>query len=314
MSGLKKLLEKNKNKKTPDKKSTHDIKVEEPKALPLPKEKPIQKKANTADQCMIIIPDIHSYLRDKAAFELCMEALPKLNKKYNVTKVIQLGDLLEGGETKTHPTTNVYDVMPTYADEIEWALKDFWKPVMKACPKANYYALMGNHEHRLNKYIAKKLGASDLSMTMFEDYSPKTHYEEMGIHVTPYGNEDSRDGILEIFPGLVCVHGWSFAQNAARAHLNKLMGASSIIFGHTHRRDYNEQRNPVSNQTVGSWSIGALTKMNLAWQRGIPCDHTLGFAIVLTHGDSFNVFEMRINVTSSDKRKLQFPDGEVMVK
>jgi predicted phosphodiesterase len=309
---LKKLLERNRDKKNSVEAKVHIVHAKEQKAQELPKNKPLNTKTGQADQCFIIIPDVHSYLRDVKAFDLTMAALPILNEKYNVTKVVQLGDLIEAGEVKSHPVNNVYDTNPSYADELDWAINQFWKPVMKACPDANYYGLLGNHEHRLNMYLAKRLGANDLSTTMYENYNPIKIYEDMGIHMTPYGNEDSRDGILEIFPGLVCVHGWSFSINCAKAHLDKLMGGCSIIHGHTHRIQYYEKRNAVNNTSVGAWSIGALTKMNLAWQRGIPCDHTLGFAIVLTHGDTFNVFNMRINATKSDKRKLQFPDGQVL--
>lgn len=303
---LKKLLKRNRdNKQGTGKKG-------ERSPLPLPTNKPLDKNPTKADQCFVIIPDVHGYERDIKAFDLCMDALPILNKTYNITKLIQLGDLLEGGETKSHPTINVYDTVPSYADEVEWAINDFWKPAMKACPNANFYALFGNHEDRINKWLAKRLGASDLAQEVYEGFSPRDMYEEMGIHVTPYGSEDVKSGILEIFPRLVCIHGWSFAMHSAKVHLDKMMGANSVIFGHIHRKQDYVRRNPVNNENVGAWSFGALAKTNLLYQRGVPCDHTLGFGIVLTHNDSFLIIPIDIKITAKGNRKLILPNGTVL--
>ena len=283
-----------------------------PTAKALPKAKPINKTPSKIDQCFVIIPDVHSYQRDQKAYSLCMEALPVINKQYPVTKVIQLGDLLEGGEISNHPITNVYDSVPSYADELDWAVEEFWKPVKAAFPNSNYYALLGNHEDRINKWLAKRLGACDLSQSMFDDYSPKNLYEDLGIHVTPYGNEDISEGVLEIFPKLLCVHGWSFAINAAKVHLDRVMGGNSLIFGHTHRTQSYIKRNPIGNETVGAWSFGALAKNNLLYQKGIPCDHTLGFALVVTHNDSFQIMPIQINIRANGGRKMILPTGTVI--
>jgi len=312
-SALKELLEKNRKRKANIKDESVSEKGE-PTALPLPKNKSLNKNENEVDQCFIVIPDIHSYEKDEKAFELCMESLPIIAKTYNVTKFIQLGDLLEGGSVKSHPTNNVFDVVPPYEDELDWAINDFWKPAMKVFPNANFYALFGNHEDRINKWLANRLGASSVSQAAFNELSPKALYEDMGIHVTPYGNEDSKAGILEIFPRLVCVHGWSFAMNAAKTHLDKMMGANSVIFGHTHRKQDYVRRNPVNDDQVGGWSFGALAKTNLLYNRGIPTDHTLGFGIVLTHHDSFLIIPIDIKATSKGKRKLILPAGQVLEK
>jgi len=309
---LKRMLEKNRNRKEILEENLHDIYDVGLISSRLPREKPLNKNPGEADQCFIIVTDIHSYERDKKAYELCMESLPILNKMYNVTKVVQLGDLLEGGALKPHPVRNVYDKTPEYAEELEWAVNDFWKPAMKACPKANFYALFGNHEDWINKWLAQRLGASDLSQSMFEEYSPRNLYEDLGIHVTPYGNEDPRAGILTLFPGLVCIHGWSCSVNAAKTHLDKLMGANSIIFGHIHRKQEYTRRNPITNDSVGSWSFGALAKTNLLYQRGMPCDHVLGFGIVLTHKDSFQIVPLEIKITASGRRKLMLPTGQIL--
>ena len=86
MSGLKKLLEKSRQKAEFKETKAHVLFAPEPKAKHLPEEKTLKKNSSQSEQCFIIIPDVHSYLRDKKAFDLCMMALPKLAKKYNVKK------------------------------------------------------------------------------------------------------------------------------------------------------------------------------------------------------------------------------------
>jgi len=269
------------------------------------------------DQAFIIVPDIHSYVRDIGAYELCMEAMKVLNDTYNVTKVVQLGDLMECGELSRHPPSHLQETIPSYMDEVKWAIDDFWARSMSACPNAKQIALLGNHEHRVNNWLLEKLGSSKISQDVFNDLSPTNLYKQMGIQVIPYGNEDAIDGTLNLFspkgsniPSLVCVHGWSFAVNCAKAHLDKMMGATSVIFGHTHRIQSYIRRNPMTNANVGAWNIGALAKTNMFYQKGIPCDHALAFAVVFTYGDSFEV--VTLPILGNTTKHVILPNGAVL--
>ena len=277
----------------------------QPKALP--KEKPLNNNSGEPDQCFIIIPDVHSYERDKKAFNLLMKALPKLHERYNVTKVVQLGDLLECGMLSSHPMARLEERIPEYSEEVKWALNDFWHPAMKACPNANFYALLGNHEDRLNRWLSTRMGKSELAIQIYNDYLPIRLYEELGIHVTPYGREGVEEGILELFPGLICIHGWSFAKNASKAHLDAVNGGHSVLFGHTHRMQSDVRRDPVNNRYVRAHSFGSLAKVAMKWHGGKPTEHTLGFGLVFTYGNHFAVRQQEIFM-EGDKRVL-FLDG-----
>ena len=212
-SGLKGLLEKHMERKAfkSNSKTKNETFREEKQIKQLPKEKTIKHKSDEHDQCFILIPDVHSYMRDKKAFYLCMKSLPILNKSYNITKVVQLGDLLECGIMSSHPVSSVFERVPEYSEEIEWAIDDFWKPAMKACPNANFYALLGNHENRLNKKIAKEImkGAgfgNDMAIHIYNELLPTDLYEELGVHVLPYGNEAITEGVLQLTPKLIAKH------------------------------------------------------------------------------------------------------------
>jgi hypothetical protein len=312
--GLKALLKQNRERKAYVKVNGNSEGFNE---VPLVKPQPKPKKLNTsngeADQCFIIIPDVHSYQRDAKAFDLMMDALPILNRDYNVTKFVQLGDLLECGAISSHPPTHAYERIPDYSEEVQWAIDDFWKPAMEALPNANFYALMGNHEDRLNKWLARNIGRNELATQIYKEYLPTDLYEEMGIHVTPYGRESVTEGILEIFPGLICLHGWSHAMNAAKTHLDHVAGGYSIIFGHIHRIQSFVKRNPITNKNMSAWSFGALAKNNMLWNNGKPTNHALGFGIVFTHGNDFKVQTLEIQI-DGDKRKLFLPNGQVLSK
>lgn len=318
--GLKGLLEKHMERKSfKESGNSKTEKFREERAIkPLPKEKILKSKSDAIDQCFILIPDVHSYMRDKKAFNLCMKALPILNDAYNVTKVVQMGDLLECGVLSTHPVSSVYERVPEYAEEVQWAIDEFWKPVKKSCPSANLYALLGNHENRLNKKIAKDVmkGAgfgNDMAIQIYNDYLPSDLYEELGVHVLPYGNESVTEGVLQLTPKLLCIHGWSIAKNASKAHLDLISGGYSIVHAHTHRSQHYTDRNPITGENVSAWSFGSLAKTEMGWHGGRPTNHVLGFGLVFVHVDDFVIQEVSINVVG-DSRKAILPNGTVLIE
>ena len=318
-SGLKGLLQKNLERKAHKNNSAlKNVDFREEKVVKeLPKEKVVKGKSGEHDQCFILIPDIHSYQRDKKAFDLMMKALPILNKSYNVTKFVQMGDLLECGILSGHPPTSVFEKVPDYADEVLWAIDEFWKPAIKSLPNANFYALLGNHENRLNKKIAKDVMkgglGNEIAMQIYNDLLPTDVYEEMGIHVNPYGNESVMEGVLQLTPKLLCIHGWSIAKNSASVHLGMISGGYSIVHGHTHRSQHYTTRNPITNESVSAWSFGSLAKTEMGWHGGQPTNHVLGFGLVFVHGDDFTVQEVQIKMIGN-KRKAILPNGVVLIE
>jgi hypothetical protein len=319
-SGVKKLLEKHMERKAfkaSGKAKTEKFR-EEKVIKPLPQEKVSKRKSDEHDQCFILIPDVHSYMRDKKAFDLCMKALPILNKAYNVTKVVQMGDLLECGSMSSHPASSVFERVPEYAEEIEWAIEDFWKPAMKSCPNANFYSLLGNHENRLNKKIAKDImkGAgfgNDLAIHIYNELLPTDVYEELGVHVLPYGNESVTEGVLQLTPKLLCIHGWSISKNSAKVHLEMISGGYSIVHAHTHRSQHYTNRNPITSESVSAWSFGSLAKTEMGWHGGQPTNHVLGFGLVFVHGDDFVIQEVPIKMVG-ESRKAILPNGVVLTE
>ena len=253
-------------------------------------------------QTIIIVPDVHSYARSPSAYELCMQSVKVISDDYNVTKIVQLGDLLECAQFTKHPASSVYDRSPEYSEEVEWAVQDFWTRIKASAPKAKLVHLLGNHEDRANTFIVRemKIKAGAMAQAMYEGIMPTELYKNFGVEIVPYGNEDPRDGMHFITDDLCCVHGWSFATHAAKNHLDKTMGATSIIFGHTHRIQSYVRHNPMTGSAVGAWSFGALAKNNMYYQKGTPNDHSNGFGIVQTDGKYFNIITVPMLKDGSD--------------
>lgn len=268
------------------------------------------KDGKSSEECFIVIPDVHSYERDDLAYEITMEATKVLSDNYNCTKVVQLGDLMECGEISGHPPSHVRERIPSYVDEVDWALNDFWARIRENVPGAELHAHLGNHEHRVNNWLLNRLGRGKVTESVYDDINPTSFYKKEGINVIPYGEENPTDGTLELFPGLVTLHGWSTATNCAKIHLEKMLGATSVIHGHTHRIQSYTRRNPIKNELVGAWSIGALAKVGMFYQKGMPSEHSLAFAFVQTFKGGFVV--NTIPILGGSHKYVMLPDGSVL--
>lgn len=290
-------------------KATHSV-HNKAMSVKLKDNKGVKLTKSESDQCMIIIPDVHSYERDVGGYELAMEAVKVISDTHNVTKVVQLGDLMECGELSGHPPSHVKERVMSYIDELDWAMNDFWTRIKKNSPDATYHGLLGNHENRINSWLLKNIGRGRIAESMYNELNPVDLYNAQGIQCIPYGEENPTQGTLEIFPKLYCLHGWSFAENAAAVHLAKVLGSASIIHGHTHRYHMTSKFNAITGESVGAWSFPALAKTNMLYSKGIPTNHTLGFGVVYTHKNSFSVNVMLIHGTNN--RYVMLPNGSVL--
>lgn len=263
---------------------------------PKPSTIQVHKQPKGALQTILIIPDVHSYARSESAFQLCMAAAEELAATTNLTQIIQLGDLLECGELSRHGASSVYERIPTYMEEVEWAVCDFWGRLKQIAPKAKLVQLYGNHEDRLHNHLLKNMNLKPgmMAQSIYESLTPTEIYQRMGIHVVPYGGEKPGDGMYKITDKLYCTHGWSFATHAAKAHLDKMFGDASLIFGHTHRIQSYIRGDHMHGGAIGAWSFGSLAKNNMYYQKGQPNDHANGFGIVQTDGNYFNVIPVHI--------------------
>ena len=266
-------------------------------------------KSNELD-CIVMVPDVHSHERDDDSYELFMESLNVLSGECNVTKVIQLGDLLECSEYSAHKQSSVYDEIPSYEEEVEWGVEDFWGRVKKYATDAEYIQLLGNHEDRVTyKVLGEMKCKGNLAKAIYESLMPTEVYKRNGIHaVLPYNTVNPKDKVYNVVSDLFCIHGWSIAANAAQVHLDFMLGAGSIIFGHTHRVQSISTTNALTGRTHSAWSFGSLAKNNMGYQKGTPNKHTNGFGIVRTDGDFYQVNQVLVQ-NDGNKKMVILPNG-----
>ena len=171
---------------------------------------------------VIFIPDTHFPYEHKKAIKKVL----KIIKKEKPTHIIQAGDLLDLYMFSRYEQDANFT---TPEKELENGLKlasKFWSDIRKAAPKAKLIQLIGNHEDRIQKTIARK--APELSVLC---KNIKELYNFKGVKVIA----SSKDHI-EI-DGVIYLHG----------HYTKLgdhakFFRKSVVHGHTHRIGiYNEQ-------------------------------------------------------------------------
>lgn len=245
----------------------------------------IKVKAPHADaKLWFIFPDIHFGEHDAGALELATQAHEILKP----TDTLFLGDVLDcgifsGHDKRTIKEDEAYDYKEVEVDPCNQLIDR-----VQANTKNMTYFLEGNHEARIERWAVKN---GRTSKALYNLISPWTTIGKgrKNFKMIPYTVPTGlRRGYVQLVPqsktmktgGLVAVHGWSFAKNAARIHLDKSR-SQSIVFGHTHRQQVEVSRDPWTGQLVKAFNPGTLSKLEPLYAvGGTPSDWSHGFAIV----------------------------------
>lgn len=164
---------------------------------------------------IVFVPDTHFPFEDRGAIAKVI----KIIKKERPTHIIQAGDLLDlYSFSRYEKSANLTNPKSELSQGLSRATK-FWAAVRKASPKAKCYQLIGNHEDRLNKYIARNAPELEGMVKSIADM-----FDFPGVKVM----RSSKDHL--IIDGVVYTHG----------HLTKLGDHAkyyrkSCVHGHSHR-------------------------------------------------------------------------------
>lgn len=165
---------------------------------------------------ILFVPDVHAPYHDKRAVAL----VRKVVEKWQPDTIVILGDFLDNLAVSGHEDAKVRE--KNLKREVEAAEAALWELVDGVREK---HFVIGNHETRLDRYIAKK--APELAGLLSVE-------EMLGLGafdgVTPY-NETLKLGKLNITHDV-----GKAGQNAHRQAAQSYMG--SAIIGHTHRMGY----------------------------------------------------------------------------
>lgn len=167
------------------------------------------------DHRILFIPDCHVPYHDRVAFRTMLAAA----QWWRPTAIVILGDFLDLYCVSSHPKKP--SVRLSLSDEMDRGNEAL--DMVDALGVANKYYVMGNHEARLQKYIAKHAPMFD-GLLSVEDM---LRLDDRGWHVTPYG-----DGID--IGELYVTHDVGLAgQNAVYRSMMAVW--QSIVIGHIHR-------------------------------------------------------------------------------
>ena len=214
------------------------------KKLPIAQEKRNYTPVDINGQIILVLADIHIPDNDNAAIKLAIE----YGQSKQVDTVVLLGDTLDFCKISKFLTA---PDAPTFQEEITKGIQ-FLQYLRQEFPTQKIYYKEGNHELRLQAYlyrIAKEL--ADLKSLKLENlleldkfkikFVPEYQLLQAGKLILAHGHE--------IRSNVSC--------NIARAMY--LKANNNILFGHFHRVEEYTDKNIISREIRGSWSVGCLS-------------------------------------------------------
>lgn len=215
-----------------------------------------------------------------------------------------LGDLLEAAPFSQHKRDTIRELAHgTYADELREAVA-LLEEVEASTDEIDF--LEGNHEAHVERWLARN-GAP--LHCLADEIKPRVRLSEgraVPFRWHGYASDGERVQALELAPGLVACHGWSHGINAARNHLRAGKGWS-IAYGHTHRIGAATSRDPITGRLIRAYGFGCLSRLHPLWKHGSPTDWAHGFGLLVEHGETWEVYQVRI-----DRGRAVLPDGTMI--
>lgn len=179
----------------------------------------VTSRRSQASRCLIL-SDIHIPYHDQAALAVALEYA----RAYRPTHVVLNGDILDAHEISSHPKDR-HNVV-TFQDEIN-EVRQFLRVLRHDHPKAVICYTMGNHEHRLERYLVKH--APELSSVTQLSLDELLDLPALRIEFVDQRCK-VQIGPFEVFHGSIIRKD---AGNSVRGHMTRRGG--SVAMGHTHR-------------------------------------------------------------------------------
>lgn len=230
---------------------------------------------------VLVGSDFHGQFVDPLALRVFLD----------VAKDTQPDTIVLNGDITDFPQVSRFSHMPgagslSLQDEIDWTRENILRRVREAAPNAAILYVIGNHEHRLIRYLADT--APELASLRCLRWDTLFGIDDYGIEMVFGGNfmaprqrdrnENTRRRTHAVlYDSLVVTHGRSIADNAMAAELNR-WGMSGTS-GHTHRPGI--QTRPTHANPHLSWTS---TPMMAGFAVGKdyvdgPSGWTMGFAL-----------------------------------
>jgi predicted phosphodiesterase len=230
---------------------------------------------------VLVGSDFHGQFVDPLALRVFLD----------VAKDVQPDTIVFNGDVTDFPQVSRFSHMPgagslSLQDEIDWTKKHILGATRKVAPDAAMLYVIGNHEHRLIRYLADT--APELASLRCLRWDTLFGIDDLDIEMVFGGNfmaprqRDRQDNTRRrthavLYDSVVVTHGRSIADNAMAAELNR-WGMSGTS-GHTHRPGI--QTRPTHANPHLSWTS---TPMMAGFAVGKdyvdgPSGWTMGFAL-----------------------------------
>lgn len=227
--------------------------------------------------------DLHAW---PEIYGVAMAAFVDFNRRMKPAVVILNGDGLDGAQISRHSRLG-WDKRPSPAEEIE-ALSDYLDQLRKANPNARYIRTRGNHDTRLETYLASNAPLVEgMKGTTLADHLPG--WEEcISVHFNT--NEDGLD------PELIAKH--RGRHNGLHATFNELRALGcSFVHGHLH------------SQKLVSWENARGASYGVDLGMLAPKDHP-GFDY---HEDGIPNWRSGLGYFTFQNAKLEVPELATVV-
>jgi len=223
--------------------------------------------------------DIHLPYHDKFAVQACFAEF----KKRKVDGIYLNGDIMDLEDVSR------FEKMPDgryLRDEIEVG-RSFVKSLRKLFPDIPIYWKDGNHEKRLEAYVASK--APELVKLFGMDIPTQLELEEHGIIHVP-------EHKVAKFGKLWIAHGHELGLKSGTVNIARqvrMRVGVNVMFGHWHKNQQDSSRN-LADEVHSAWAIGCLAYLKPRYT-GVLNQWTQGGATVDLHEDgSFTVNQFQI--------------------
>lgn len=254
---------------------------------------------------IMVLPDIHFPVHDPEALEVVLAAC----RYWDPHEVVQLGDMLDCGDTSSHGRKMLTEARGTYiADEVIPA-QTFLDQLQHRGGRSDRLLTLieGNHENRIMRWC---LELGSMGDDIYQAIAPEHLLtQRQNVEWVPFMDETTGYQRYHIAPNLVAVHGWSHAKKAADVHMVKSRHQYSVVFGHVHRAPSSDPVEMDSGEYVYSWSPGMLCKRTPLYMhdKGPNLWHC-GFSVIYQSEDNPRDWQ-HYTVTIANGRCVM-PDGK----
>ncbi len=236
---------------------------------------------------LLVLADTHIPQHRPVAVEILKKTIARLKPDISIS----LGDLLDCGAFSHHPPTFGMPESDYEADLKQAnALIDF----IQKHTSERTVLIEGNHEYRLDRWAAQTAegrGAYNLLAPRIQLMRGRRNCRWIR-----YGSVDGRYPHFKINSRTIAVHGWSYAVNAPRRHLQMAQGLS-VLFGHCHKLCVDCQQNILGGDTIRAISCGCLCNLVPLYGTGRPVEWVNGFVVgyLGRHSDTFFPVDIKGN-------------------